>query len=120
MYVKLSAGHYRRLPLVQGGMEILRTVNLRMSSTLKNAQLAKPYLKLVQERCTEPTNEKILGSFVTEALPEPSTSQSENHGVRKGSKKKTQKNSKPNRDIREMFVATAKKARKNPVVIKLD
>ena len=88
-----------------------------MPSTLKSAQLAERYLKLVQERYTEPTNEKILGSFVTEVLPEPSASKSENHGVRKGSKKKTQKNSKSNR---EMFAATAKKPRKNPVVIKLD
>ena len=101
-------------------MEIPCTVNFKMPSTLKSAQLAERYLKLVQERYTEPPNEKILGSFVNEALPEPSTSQSENHGVRKGSNKKTQKNSKPNRDIRKMFAATAKKPKKNSVVIKLD
>ena len=43
MYVKLSASDYRRLPLVQGGMEIRCTVNFRMPSTLKNAQLAEPW-----------------------------------------------------------------------------
>ena len=112
MYVKLFAGHYRRSPLVQGGLEIPCTVNFRLPSTLKSAQLAERYLKVVEERYTERTNEKILGSFVTETLPEPSTSQSENHGVRKGSKKKTQKNSKPNRDIRKIFAATAKKPQK--------
>ena len=101
-------------------MKIPCTVNFRMPSTFKDAQLAERYLKFVQERYTEPHNEEILGSFVSEALPEPSTSQSENHGVRKESKKKTQRNSKPNRDIREMFAATAKKPRKNPVFIKLD
>ena len=112
--------NYRRSALVQGGMEIPCTVNFRMPSTLKNAQLAERYLKLVQERYMEPNNEKILWSFVTEALVEASISQSENHGVRMGSKKKTQKNSKPYRDIREMFAATGKKPRKKPIVIKLD
>ena len=45
MYVNLSAGHYILSPLVQAGMEIPCTVNFRMPSTIKNAQLAERYLK---------------------------------------------------------------------------
>jgi len=41
-----------------------------MPSTLKNAQLVERYLQLVKDRYTEPKDEKILGSFITEALPE--------------------------------------------------
>ena len=40
-----------------------------MPSTLKNAQPAEQYLQLVKERYSEESaDEKILGSFITEAL----------------------------------------------------
>ena len=39
---------------------------------VKNAQLAQRYLQLVKNRYSEPSNEKILGSFITEMFPEPS------------------------------------------------
>ena len=39
-----------------------------MASALKNAQLAERYLQLAKERYSEPANEKILGSFITEAF----------------------------------------------------
>ena len=56
MHVKLSSCHYRRSPLVQGGMRIRCTVFFSMTSTLKNAQLAERYLQLVKERYLEPAN----------------------------------------------------------------
>ena len=37
IHVKLPSRHYRRSPLVQGGMEISCTVFFSMPSTLKNA-----------------------------------------------------------------------------------
>jgi hypothetical protein len=63
MYVKLSSHHYRRSPLVQGGIEIPCIVYFKMPSTLKNAQLAERYLQLVKDRYTEPKDEKILSSL---------------------------------------------------------
>ena len=60
-----------------------------MPSTLKNAQLAERYLQLAKERYTKPTNEKMLGAFITEAFPEQSKSRTKNQPtVRNGTKKK--------------------------------
>ena len=64
MHIKLPSSHYRRSPLVQGGMEIPCTLFCSMTSILKNAQ------QLVKERYTKPANEKILDSFITEAFLE--------------------------------------------------
>ena len=110
MNVKLSSGHSRRSPLVQVGMEIPCTAFFSMPSTLENEQLAERYLQLVKERYSEPPNEKIFGSFITEAFPKPSTSRTER-----------QKDSQPNRDIREMFQTAAQtKLKKITDVINLD
>ena len=66
MQVELTSKHYRRSPLVQGGMEIPCLVTVKTPATLKNTELADKYLELVKERYTEPKNEEILGSFVNE------------------------------------------------------
>ena len=66
MQVELTSKHYRRSPLVQGGMEIPCLVTVKTPATLKNTQLAEKYFELVKERYTEPKNEEILGSFVNE------------------------------------------------------
>ena len=62
MPVELTSKHYRRSPLVKGGMEIACLVRVRIPATFKNTKLAE---KLVRERYTEPKNEEILGCFVT-------------------------------------------------------
>ena len=77
-------------------MEIPWTVFFCMPSTLKNVQLAERYLQLVKKRYSEPANEKILGSFSTEALPEPSSSRTEGQPKVYNGKKKKQKDSQPN------------------------
>ena len=118
MHVKLTSRHYRRSLLAQGGMEIACTVFFRMPSALKNAQLAERYLQLVKERYTEPKDEKILGSFITEALPEPADVQTnKQRPVPNKSKRNTQPN-RPNRDIRDMFKVAQKKSK--PTVINID
>lgn len=92
-----------------------------MPSTLKNVQLAERYLQLVKEGYLEPANEKILCSFSTEALPEPSSSHTEGQPKVYHGKKKKQKDSQPNWDIYEMFQAAAqKKLKKNTDFINLD
>ena len=92
-----------------------------MPSTLKNVQLAERYLQLVKKRYSEPANEKILGSFSTEALPEPSSSRTVGQPKVYNGKKKKQKDSQPNWDIHEMFrAATQKKLKKNTDFTNLD
>ena len=68
MRVELKGGklkHYRRSPLVKGGMEIVCLVRARIPATLKKYQARRKMLTLVRERYTEPKNEEILGCFVT-------------------------------------------------------
>ena len=109
MHVKLPSRHYRRLPLVQGGMEIPCTVFFSMPSTLKNAQLAERYLQLVKQRYSEPATEKLLGSFTPEVLSEPPTSRIQEQPKECNGAKKKQKDSQPNQDTRQMFQAAAQK-----------
>ena len=65
MQVELTSKHYRRSPLVKGGMEIACLVRVRIPATLKNTKLAEKYLELVRESYTKPKNEETLCCFVT-------------------------------------------------------
>ena len=44
MQVELTLKHYRRFPLVKGGMEIACSIRVRIPATLKNTKLAEMYL----------------------------------------------------------------------------
>ena len=65
MQVELTSKHYRRSPLVKGGMKIACLVRVRIPATLKNTKLAEKYLELVRESYTKPKNEETLCCFVT-------------------------------------------------------
>ena len=65
MQVELTSKHYRRSPLVKGGIEIPCLIRVRIPVTFKNTKLAEKYLELVRERYNEPRNKEILGYFVT-------------------------------------------------------
>ena len=43
MQVELTSKHYRRSPLVKGGMEIACLVRVRIPATLKNTKLVGKY-----------------------------------------------------------------------------
>ena len=60
----LSVTHYRRSPLVQGGLEIPFKVSVKMPGTMKNHLQMDRYLELVRSLYTEPKNEVVLGSFL--------------------------------------------------------
>ena len=60
----LSTTHYRRSPLVQGGLEIACKVSVKMPGTIKNHLLMDRYFELVRSLYTEPKNEVFLGSFL--------------------------------------------------------
>ena len=52
--------HYRRSPLVQGGIEIPWVVTMSMPGTVINQLLMERYRQLVETLCTEP---KKRGNF---------------------------------------------------------
>ena len=89
--------------------EIPCIVFFSMPSILKNTKLAERYLELVKGRFSEPVNEKILGSFITEVFPEPSTTRTEGRPKVCNGTKKKQKDSQPNQGIPEMFEDAAQK-----------
>ena len=60
----LSITHYRRSPLVQGGLEIACNASVKMLGTIKNHLLMDRCFELVRYLYTEPKNEVILGSFL--------------------------------------------------------
>ena len=61
---KLTSTHYRRSPLVQGGIEIPCVVTVSMPDTVINQLLMERYKQLVEILYTEPKEEEILGTFL--------------------------------------------------------
>ena len=61
---KLTSTHYRRLPLVQGGIEISCVVTVSMPGTVINQLLMQRYKQLVETLYTEPKEEKNFGSIL--------------------------------------------------------
>ena len=53
MYCTLSSEHYRRSPLVQGGLEIEWQVVIETRATMLQASLTRRYLDLVKNLYTE-------------------------------------------------------------------
>ena len=61
---ELTSDHYRRSPLIQGGMEIPCKITDKISGTVINLLLMERHIQLVKELYTEPKNEEILGSYL--------------------------------------------------------
>ena len=59
----LTSNHSRRLPLVQGGLEIPCEVTIRMPATIKDHMVVDRFKEFLNEYYTEPQEEVILGSF---------------------------------------------------------
>ena len=64
--VKLRETHYRRSPLVEGGLEIPCDLVIRMPNTMKSAESLKKYLKLFENCYEEP--QEILGTFSSKSV----------------------------------------------------
>ena len=108
---KLMSTHYRRSPLVQGGIEIPCVVTVSMPGTVINQLLMERYKQLVETFSTEPKEEEILGTFL----------QLENTGEQDLApvaqrQRKTPKclpeNDKNQKDIQSYFAATPRQATK--------
>ena len=63
--VQVSGNHYRRSPLVQGGLEIPCRLSARISvPSVKNNMLIERYKSILEELYEEPSEEIIMGSLL--------------------------------------------------------
>lgn len=118
MYCKLTSRHYRRSPLVQGGLEIKCEVVINSCSTVLQSRLTARYIELVQNIYTEPVDEKVMGELIfnfTMTLPPLLPSYNANSSKQKKRKShQAATAASGNRDIRQMM---AKKIKKTSVII---
>ena len=63
IYCKLSSRHYRRSPLVQGGLEIQCEVVLISRATMLQSRLTARYMGLVTDLYTEPAEDRAVGNL---------------------------------------------------------
>ena len=113
--VQLTSRHYRRSPLVQGGMEIACLVTVKIPATKKNTEIAELYIELVRERYTNPKEEDILGCFITEIEEEGvifTVEQGENRGKNPSARLSNKSRQPPRKkqkqlDIRTIFARAA-------------
>ena len=100
MHCKLTSRHYRRSPLVQGGL-----------ATVLQSRLTARYLELIQNLYTEPVEERVMGELVFNfvmTLP-PMVNMRVLPTLKKRKKKATTTSATTrNRDIREMFSGSKK------------
>ena len=64
-YAELLSTHYRRLPIMQGGLEIPSKITVNLHGTVKNHMLLDRYMQLVNALYCEPKEGVIMGSFLT-------------------------------------------------------
>ena len=110
---KLTSTHYRRSPLVQGGIEIPCVVTVSMSGTVINQLLMERYKQLVETLYTEPKEEEILRTF----LQLENTGEQDLALVAPKQKKKPKcppESDKNQKDIRSYFAATPCQATTKP------
>ena len=107
---KLTSTHYRRSPLVQGGIEIPYAVTMSMPGTVINQLLMERYKQLVESLYTEPKEEEILGTF----LQLENTVEQDLAPVAPKQKKKPKCPPENDKNIRSYFAATPPQATKKP------
>ena len=64
-YAELTSIHYRRSPIVQGGLEIPCKITVKLHGTIKNHMLLDRHMQLVNSLYCGPKEEVIMGSFLT-------------------------------------------------------
>ena len=65
VYVKICGRHYRRSPLVQGGLEVPCEVTVKMPGSVVNHLLLTRCENLLKELYVEPKDEQIIGTFLS-------------------------------------------------------
>ena len=61
---EIESSHYRRYPLIQGGLAIRCKVSATLPGTIKNHMLLDRYKELVNKLYCEPKSEVIIGNFL--------------------------------------------------------
>ena len=119
MYCTLSSEHYRRSPLVQGGLEIKCQIVVETRATILQARLTSRYLDLVKDLYTEPTEDIAVGNIFNFVMTLPHSVVTPQAPSKRKKKFASTSTTVPNnRDIREMFAAPKKK--RTPSVIVVD
>ena len=97
---QLTGVHYRRSPLVQGGLDIPCKITLRISGTVSNLLCKQKIQRLVTDRYIEPKNEETIGSFI-QAINDAPLSVPASPKKKKVKKKKT--DNARHKDIQDFF-----------------
>ena len=109
--IELSATHYRRSPLFQGGLEIPCVVTIAMPASIKGHLLVQRYEEMVLRLYCEPKEEIIMGKFI-QSIDVGIVEQQQVQPVKK--KKKTAVPAVPaSKDIRSFFNKRGSSANKN-------
>ena len=84
--VEISSDHYRRSPLVQGGLEVPCNITVKTHPSF-NLNVLKKYKELVNTLYAEPENEEIIGTFISmnsqPSVSRPEVSSKDDGGRRK-------------------------------------
>ena len=103
---QITNPHYRKSPLLQGGMEVRCKVSATMPGTIKNHLLLDRYKELVEKLYCEPKNEFIIANFLTPGV-EPNLNHNRKAQGRKTKEQRKRKNEKEQtsakNDIRNFF-----------------
>ena len=114
---EIERSHYRRSPLIEGGLEIRCKVSVTLPGTIKNHMLLDRYKEIVNKLYYQPKNEVIIGNFLTSVsnqnihLNQPQQKQLAQKKVNQNRKTNEKQPSSKN-DIRNYFVRRNKKQRK--------
>ena len=111
--VTLTSEHYRRSPLVQGGMEIACLMRSSIPGTCVNLFVLERFKAIISENYTERKEETILGLFMVPTPDENVGATNEDIGMRqigrnKGKKKAVCSNQPKSKDIWTFFTHQSK------------
>lgn len=113
--IKIRGKHYRRSPLVQGGLEVPCDVTISMIGSVVNHLLLVKYESLLKELYIEPKEEEIAGTFLSLHTNDSGELEPEERPRRRRPTLQRQPKEVPSRDIRDMFKNPKKK--KNTVIV---
>ena len=117
--IKIRGRHYRRSPLIQGGLEVPCEIKITMLGSIINHHLLVKYESLLKKLHIEPKDEEVIGIFLSIRNELKNVNQKieieieavQTEPLKKtGQKKKTEVKSK---DIRNMFQNPHQNPRQN-------
>lgn len=97
IFATIRSTAVRRSPLFQGGLEVMCTVKVSLPKTVKAQELLDKYKEMVLSLYTEPDDDVIVGTFLTDEFATPTANKK-----KKIEKKKNLKDNN-NRSIHDFF-----------------